>query len=236
MTDIRQLPAQQERVETGPVQFGDDWPGAFIRGDHAGWYAMQIKRLLESDLPLDFLLASNLRNLQPDLGGCVVGSCREMVIPAERDHADKLIELEHIANGAEQVLSGGWSMEYGFHSQTNELGYWIMPREPDASYEWAGRDRRVALRKIGEASCGTNDRATAPKPSSGPDSGSDCRLACPCTLTNEPCSPKCGCRNPQSSFACLACTGYGSTEQRKQQANRIIQAVRRSSHDGTTQQ
>lgn len=35
------------RVETGPVQFGDDWPGTFIRGDNAGWYAMAIKMILE---------------------------------------------------------------------------------------------------------------------------------------------------------------------------------------------
>ena len=27
------------RVETGPVQFNDDWPGVFIRGDNAHAYA-----------------------------------------------------------------------------------------------------------------------------------------------------------------------------------------------------
>lgn len=35
---IRKLPApadDQGRVETGAVQFGDDWPGLFIRGDNA---------------------------------------------------------------------------------------------------------------------------------------------------------------------------------------------------------
>lgn len=32
---IRHLPAVEERVETGPVAFGDDWPGVFIRGDNA---------------------------------------------------------------------------------------------------------------------------------------------------------------------------------------------------------
>lgn len=31
---IRKLPAVKERVETGVVQFGDDWPGIFIRGDN----------------------------------------------------------------------------------------------------------------------------------------------------------------------------------------------------------
>ena len=37
MADIRKLADPGERVETGPVQFGDDWPGIFIRGDHAFW-------------------------------------------------------------------------------------------------------------------------------------------------------------------------------------------------------
>jgi hypothetical protein len=32
-SEIRKISAQDERVETGPVQFGDDWPGLFIRGD-----------------------------------------------------------------------------------------------------------------------------------------------------------------------------------------------------------
>lgn len=37
--EIRQLPQQEKRVETGPVQFGDDWPGLFVRGDNALYYA-----------------------------------------------------------------------------------------------------------------------------------------------------------------------------------------------------
>jgi hypothetical protein len=36
-----------ERVETGPVQFGDDWPGVFIRGDNAAWYAVNLRLALE---------------------------------------------------------------------------------------------------------------------------------------------------------------------------------------------
>jgi hypothetical protein len=38
-------PAEGGRVETGAVQFGDDWPGLFIRGDNAGWMAMQLRSL-----------------------------------------------------------------------------------------------------------------------------------------------------------------------------------------------
>lgn len=46
MTEIRKLDRKEPRVETGPVQFGDDWPGVFIRGDDAaGYYAGIIKTL-----------------------------------------------------------------------------------------------------------------------------------------------------------------------------------------------
>ena len=42
------LPAPLElpRVETGAVQFGDDWPGLFIRGDNALCLMLNIKKLL----------------------------------------------------------------------------------------------------------------------------------------------------------------------------------------------
>lgn len=33
------------RPETGPMQFGNDWPGIFIRGDNAAWYAMCLDNL-----------------------------------------------------------------------------------------------------------------------------------------------------------------------------------------------
>lgn len=34
------------RMETGAVQFGDDWPGVFIRGDNAAFMAMNLLALL----------------------------------------------------------------------------------------------------------------------------------------------------------------------------------------------
>lgn len=39
MIELRRLPDQESRVETGPVQFGDDWPGTFVRGDNSAFYA-----------------------------------------------------------------------------------------------------------------------------------------------------------------------------------------------------
>lgn len=29
------MPDGMQRMESGPIQFGDDWPGFFLRGDHA---------------------------------------------------------------------------------------------------------------------------------------------------------------------------------------------------------
>ena len=41
------VPEKNSRVETGVIQFGDDWPGVFIRGDHAGHYAFLLEVILE---------------------------------------------------------------------------------------------------------------------------------------------------------------------------------------------
>ena len=32
---IRDISAAEPQVRTGPLRFGDDWPGIFIRGDEA---------------------------------------------------------------------------------------------------------------------------------------------------------------------------------------------------------
>lgn len=34
------------RIETGPVQFGDDWPGSFFRGDNASFLALDIRHVM----------------------------------------------------------------------------------------------------------------------------------------------------------------------------------------------
>lgn len=42
-----------DRIETGVVQFGDDCPGVFIRGDNAGFYGGLLSSLLQrSDLSI----------------------------------------------------------------------------------------------------------------------------------------------------------------------------------------
>lgn len=64
------------RVETGLIQFNDDWPGVFIRGDHALAYAADlrsIESLIRDQWPIT---AMRLRNLAEILSSCAVGSGR----------------------------------------------------------------------------------------------------------------------------------------------------------------
>lgn len=66
---IRQLAAVDARVETGPVQFGSDWPGVFVRGDFAFYLSGQLRtaaRTIASGgqaAALGPLLAADLRRL-----------------------------------------------------------------------------------------------------------------------------------------------------------------------------
>lgn len=43
----REFPEQAVRVESGPIQFGDDWPGLFLRGKHCAWAWGNLKMALE---------------------------------------------------------------------------------------------------------------------------------------------------------------------------------------------
>lgn len=68
------LPAQEKRVETGPVQFGNDWQGLFIRGDNAIGYMLALKKMLEKHPPQDIgekLEQIELQNLCEMLESCI---------------------------------------------------------------------------------------------------------------------------------------------------------------------
>ena len=63
MSHIRKLPAVDSRVETGAVQFGDDWPGVFIRGDEAFGLVAAIDTLLsDSSAPFAAMMVQGLRD------------------------------------------------------------------------------------------------------------------------------------------------------------------------------
>lgn len=70
--DLSQIPCpfnlreHAERVETGPVQFNDDWPGVFIRGDNAAYLAICLDSALRelSSQDTSFESAFHLNALQ----------------------------------------------------------------------------------------------------------------------------------------------------------------------------
>ena len=72
MNEIRKLPGVEDRVETGPVQFGDDWPWIFIRGDNCFAYRMALAGLRdETNNPFDVALVQSLIDL---FDGCNVNT------------------------------------------------------------------------------------------------------------------------------------------------------------------
>lgn len=63
------------RAESGPMQFGDDWPGVFIRGDHALWLATKLEEIahrLPADDEKDVASLLFLAALVGDLRDCDV--------------------------------------------------------------------------------------------------------------------------------------------------------------------
>lgn len=72
MTEIQKIErdASLPRVETGPVQFGDDWPGVFFRGDNAFEFALLLG--LELNGQGDAITKAQLRGFLSDLRSCIL--------------------------------------------------------------------------------------------------------------------------------------------------------------------
>ena len=51
-SNVRYLPTQEPRVETGNVQFGDDWRGLFLRGDTCLGFSVSLRIALEHKDPV----------------------------------------------------------------------------------------------------------------------------------------------------------------------------------------
>jgi len=72
--NVRKLPDQEPRVESGAVQFGDDWRGLFLRGDDAVFFSIQLDVVLcmlpdpekEKDVPLDVIVVRNYLSAMRD--------------------------------------------------------------------------------------------------------------------------------------------------------------------------
>jgi len=45
---LHKFPDHVPRMETGLVQWGEDWPGVFIRGDNAMNYSYALRRVIDA--------------------------------------------------------------------------------------------------------------------------------------------------------------------------------------------
>jgi len=73
MSKLTRVPALDAgRPETGPMQFGDDWPGVFIRGDNALFFARTLGAAIAL-YPDRAIERSVLGGLQKTLQSCSVG-------------------------------------------------------------------------------------------------------------------------------------------------------------------
>ena len=79
MKEIQKLEPQPKRVESGVVQFGDDWPGVFIRGDHALGYVGLLRFVMEeiSEKEPRRPMVNSLEGLAQLLESCQVSQERD---------------------------------------------------------------------------------------------------------------------------------------------------------------
>lgn len=64
------LPEGIARMESGPIQFGDDWPGIFLRGDNAIGIAIILNGIVDSLPDLDPIAAAQIRGTADSLMSC----------------------------------------------------------------------------------------------------------------------------------------------------------------------
>ena len=65
----REFPPQGKRVESGPVRFGDDWPGVFLRGDQSLFLATILRKVTRQH-KLGFLEHAAVEGLAETLESC----------------------------------------------------------------------------------------------------------------------------------------------------------------------
>jgi hypothetical protein len=70
MFHVRRFPEVGPRVESGPIMFGDDWPGIFLRGDDAHVYAVGLRELLLDRPDVGLITKRVLEGLLDALESC----------------------------------------------------------------------------------------------------------------------------------------------------------------------
>jgi hypothetical protein len=79
MSELTKVSALEsgDRPETGPMQFGDDWPGVFIRGDSALMgYAPAVYRAMQALPESEWMTRAQLSGLLETLKSCAAQNFR----------------------------------------------------------------------------------------------------------------------------------------------------------------
>ena len=83
-----------KRPETGPMRFGDDWCGVFVRGDAAVLYAELAKVLIEFLSDGNNPANRHLLGLQKLMDSCNQSNSPDGHVPGEQDAGDILRGME----------------------------------------------------------------------------------------------------------------------------------------------
>lgn len=82
--EIRKLPAlpdKNDRIETGAIQFGEDWPGIFIRGDNV--FSLLIALETAFDDPSNVIARIQVDGWKDLLSDCIVGPMKNTFYKSE---------------------------------------------------------------------------------------------------------------------------------------------------------
>lgn len=117
------------RIETGAIQFGEDWPGIFIRGDQALYYAGLIHGVI--DHSADKLQLEQLLNL---LESCHAATATPRKLPGWILSADKMPQYNKTVQIWDKALNRAVDAVFIPGWQTNEADCWISLRSGYVAY------------------------------------------------------------------------------------------------------
>lgn len=121
---FREVP--RSRMESGPVQFGDDWPGVFFRGDNALHFSLILGEFLR-DHGDEGIQTEVLKGLASELLACRQGSPQtpELLRPYHECVAgERMVPEKHALEAASQMLRGTatlFSPNSGWHAAIDAL-------------------------------------------------------------------------------------------------------------------
>ena len=106
-----------DRAETGPMRFGDDWAGVFVRGDNAAGCVLAVRELRRSlkQLPAELQLAIGSLFRVFD-GGHIEGSGRHAAAQQLKSFAQCAGQVVRWVDAAPEGVSPSTRFYFGLHN------------------------------------------------------------------------------------------------------------------------